>query len=271
MSVSNIYLHPNQENPARVRLQLRELGIQEYFGFKAYGGKAKAIKAARARRDELVKLTKLRKSLGFRQLFSDNGMIKGIRLHAQKTRGYLVCSLVHLELGKPEKLIRERTVTPDNIDEVFHAFLEELLSLKRLTLDPQDKRLIKKARMHYVQACHSLYEEHVLPQKRLNEESLLDTTPLPFTRDNWICGLRVTDGKTPGRVSFLLRLRFEDNSLKEFSRTLSKKNFNDKFDEMVALVLHHHNLDVDSAEQHLLTKVRQKYRRKFNQLAKAYG
>jgi hypothetical protein len=178
---------------------MRELGIQEYFPFKDTKSKKAALDMAVARRDELLKIHRLRQSLGFKQLFSDKGMIKGLRFNLDSPRASLSLILFDQQEGRREKFIKQRVVKPDTIDDVFFALLDELIELKELTLDYQDKALIKKVRMTYVRLFNELYETRILPVKKKTSvqiSAIPSEPPSLFADDQkYIKGLRVTDKK----------------------------------------------------------------------------
>ena len=142
---------------------MKELGIQEYYSFRKFGSEEKAMKAAIERRDSLLKIHKLRNQLGFRQVFRDDGFVKGLRLHVNKQRNTVVMGLYLLEEGKREKWIKERFVNEGNVDDVFFELLAELFELKSFDIEPEDKLLIKKVRMNYLREFHRLHDLHTKP------------------------------------------------------------------------------------------------------------
>ena len=272
MDLSNIHLHPNRQHPVRFRLQLRELGIQEYFSFDDAKSKKEALNSAVTRRDELLKIHRLRQSLGFKQLFSEKGLIKGLRLSVKVSKASLVLSLYNQQIGKREKFIKERVVTPENFDDAFFELLEDLIQLKGLTLDHQDKKLIKKIRMKYIRLCNELHETRIIPiKKEPSIKKYLEMPSLFSTDQKYVNGLRVTDKKKRGKSSFALRIKLGKGQVKEYVRFITKANFNSLFEEMVDLVAEHHDLTISDADQAALTKIKQRYRREFNKLEKAKG
>ena len=270
MDLSNIHLHPNRQNPVRFRLQLRELGIQEYFSFSDAKSKKVALKSAVTRRDQLLKIHRLRQSLGFKQLFSEKGLIKGLRLHVNIPEASLILSLYNQKHGERETYVKQRAVTPDNIDDAFFELLDDLIQLKKLHLDAQDKKLIKKVRMQYVRLCNELYEARILPIKKEPSKKTASEPPALLSADQkYVNGLRVTDKKKRGKSSFALRIKLGKSQVKEYVRFITKANFNTLFEEMVSLAAAHHDLTISDADQEHLIKIKQRYRREFNKLEKA--
>lgn len=270
MDLSNIHLHPNRQHPVRFRLQLRELGIQEYFSFDDAKSKKEALNSAVTRRDELLKIHRLRQSLGFKQLFSEKGLIKGLRFHVSNPQASLLLSLYNQKPGERETYIKQRVVTPENIDEVFFELLDDLIQLKKLNLDAQDKKLIKKIRMKYIRLCNELYETRILPIKKVSSTEIFPEPPSLFSADQkYVSGLRVTDKKKRGKSSFALRIKLGKGQVKEYVRFITKANFNSLFEEMVDLAVEHHDLTISDAAQEHLTKIKHRYRREFNKLKKA--
>ena len=275
MEQNNIHYHPNNHAPVRFRLQIKEIGIQEYFSFKQFGSEKKALQAAVKRRDEILKIHNLRKSLSFRQIFTEDGFIKGLNYSTTMRRRYIQLSLYNKEEHqKRSQRITERKVTEENFDDVLKELIDMLLDTKKLTLDAQDRAKLKKVRMNYLREFHKLND-------RLQEINRKDPPPdyrpgLPpkpdgifFTEDNLLYGLKIGEEQARECLVFRVFCIGEGRSDRVMIRKITKSRFNDVFQECADFLANYQGYKLTKKDDAQFKKVRQKYRRQFNKLASA--
>ncbi len=272
MNLLNIHYHPNNDVPVRFRLQIKEMDVQEYFSFKQFGSEDEALKAAMTRRDALLKIHNLRKNMGFRQIFKDDGFIRGITFTTTMRRRSIYLGLHVSTDGKRAKRIKERTVNAENLDTLFYEFLDDLLVLKNITLDAADKALIKKIRMNYIREYHRLKD-------RLDEINRKNPIPKAikgiekpssiFSEDNRISGLKLNTLKHRQVIILRVWARKDGKVKRVTDRQVNAKNFNATFKILVELIADMHKFKLTDQDHLQIKKIQQKYKREYNRLLKA--
>jgi hypothetical protein len=160
-----LYLHPNQENPTSVRLQIRPLGIQQYFPFKTFG-KRKAWQLAKETRDlymDKLRIVNMRHELGFNKLFSKDGHLINLKMHKRNKKGkrYIIM-LAQVSEHAKITFRKEKNLTPDHFDEAFEVLTQMIFDYHGITPDHEIKRQMKKTRMIYVREFNEYWENFMV-------------------------------------------------------------------------------------------------------------
>lgn len=141
-------LHPNKINPLRYRVQVKALGINEYYSFAKYGVK-KAKQLACERDAELKKqLTarRMQEDLAINKLFTPEGGVKGLRRKwsARTNRKSYECFSLYAKHKQTEIVLTE-----DNFEEAYKAAQIWLLDKHKLSSNYEIRQMFKKAKRLY--------------------------------------------------------------------------------------------------------------------------
>tara|TARA_R110001592_G_scaffold43362_1_gene140525 strand:+ start:4722 stop:5180 length:459 start_codon:yes stop_codon:yes gene_type:complete len=143
-----VMLHPNKLKPLRYRVQVKALGINEYFSITQFGAK-KAKLLAYERDAELKKQLNIRRmeaDLTINKLFASDGSIKGLRRkwsERSKRKSYECLSLY--AKGKQTEIV----LKDDNFEAAYEAAQQWLLNKYDVSSNYEIRHLFKKAKRHY--------------------------------------------------------------------------------------------------------------------------
>lgn len=143
-----VMLHPNKENPLRYRVQVKSLGVNEYFSFAKYGV-AKAERLAYERNEELEKKLKARQltaDLGINKLFAQDGSVKGLRRKWRERvdrKSYECLSLC------AKKKHTEFVIKNDDFASAYELAQKWLLDIHGLKNTYEIKKMFHQARRKY--------------------------------------------------------------------------------------------------------------------------
>lgn len=143
-----VMLHPNKNNPLRYRVQVKALGINEYFSISQHGAK-KAKQLASERDEELKRRLEIRRmeaDLAINKLFAPDGSVKGLRRKwsARTNRKSYECFSLYAKRKQTELII-----TDDNFEEVYEAAQKWLLEKHDLDSTYEIRQMFKKAKRLY--------------------------------------------------------------------------------------------------------------------------
>ncbi|MFT6906453.1 MAG: hypothetical protein ACJAS1_003120 [Oleiphilaceae bacterium] len=143
-----VMLHPNKVNPLRYRVQIKALGVNEYFSIVKHGSK-KAERLAYERDAELKKILNVRRmqaDLSINKLFAQDGSVKGLnRIWRERTnRKSYECFSLYANKSQTELVVRE-----DNFEAAYEVAQEWLLKKYRLSSTYEIKKMFKKAKKFY--------------------------------------------------------------------------------------------------------------------------
>jgi hypothetical protein len=143
-----VMLHPNKVNPLRYRVQIKALGVNEYFSIVKHGSK-KAERLAYERDAELKKILNVRRmqaDLSINKLFAQDGSVKGLNRiwrERKNTKSY-ECFSLYANKSQTELVVRE-----DNFEAAYEVAQEWLLKKYRLSSTYEIKKMFKKAKKFY--------------------------------------------------------------------------------------------------------------------------
>jgi hypothetical protein len=154
-----VMLHPNKANPLRYRVQIKALGVNEYFSIVKHGYK-KAERLAYERDAELKKMLNIRRmqaDLAINKLFAQDGSVKGLnRIWRERTnRKSYECFSLYANKSQTEIVVRE-----DNYEAAYEAAQEWLLKKYRLSSNYEIKKMFKKAKKLYWNSVKPVISEH---------------------------------------------------------------------------------------------------------------
>ncbi len=143
-----VMLHPNKNNPLRYRVQVKALGINEYFSITRLGAK-KAKQLACERDAELKKQLNIRRmeaDLAINKLFAPDGSVKGLRRtwRERKNRPSYECFSLYAKAKQTEIVLKE-----DNFEAAYEAAQKWLLNRHDITSNYEIRYLFKKAKRLY--------------------------------------------------------------------------------------------------------------------------
>lgn len=143
-----VMLHPNKNNPLRYRVQVKALGVNEYFSISRLGAK-KARLLAHERDAELMRRLEIRRmeaDLAINKLFAPDGSVKGLRRiwSARTNRKSYECFALYAKRKQTELIIKD-----DNFEEVYEAAQQWLLEKHGLDSTYEIRKMFKKAKRLY--------------------------------------------------------------------------------------------------------------------------
>jgi len=143
-----VMLHPNKENPLRYRVQIKKLGINEYFSFAKYGIEH-AQRLAHERQSELEKVLKARslsEELGVNRLFATDGRVKGLRRKGRERVGRKSYECFSLTANKKHT---EFVIKDGNFDSAYEMAQNWLLQNHDIESTYEIRRMFQAARRNY--------------------------------------------------------------------------------------------------------------------------
>lgn len=143
-----VMLHPNKNNPLRYRVQVKALGINEYFSISALGEKkAKLLACERdAELQRQLNIRRMESELAINKLFAPDGSVKGLRRtwRERKNRQSYECFSLYAKRKQTEIVLKE-----DNFETAYEAAQQWLLKRHNIISNYEIKHMFKKAKRLY--------------------------------------------------------------------------------------------------------------------------
>jgi hypothetical protein len=143
-----VMFHPNKNKPLRFRVQVKALGVNEYFSIAKLGYK-KAERLAYERDAQLDKQLNVRRmaaDLAINKLFTPSGSVKGLQRtwRVRVGRKSYECFSLYAKKKQTEIVIRD-----DNFDLAYEAAQQWLLKKLGLSGNYEIKKMFKNAKKLY--------------------------------------------------------------------------------------------------------------------------
>ncbi|UZE97278.1 hypothetical protein [Alkalimarinus alittae] len=147
-----VMYHPSKDNPQRIRVLDKELGIQEYFSFSILG-KKKATRLAEERQAEIDRrkhIRRLQHDLAINKLFKEDGSIKGLSKR-RRSRSKKEIELLSLQVvvDKGVQKHKEISLNCRSFDEAWEMLRSALLEIHKTEATYEINELFRNARRHY--------------------------------------------------------------------------------------------------------------------------
>ncbi|AWB67148.1 hypothetical protein C2869_12195 [Saccharobesus litoralis] len=139
--------HPNKQNPQRIRVQDKVLGIQTYF-------KLEDEAAARAYEQELREKRKfrhLRQSLPINRIFKEDGSVRGLKrlTRNRPNRASYECLSIQVTTPDQGQKRTEIMLKGKKFDEAYRQAQDKILELLQLERTPEISIMFAKTKRLY--------------------------------------------------------------------------------------------------------------------------
>lgn len=142
-------LHPNKQNPERLRVWDKEMKVQAYYALTKEG--RKKAEEHQAMLDAAKKAKALRESLPTLKLFHEDGRVKGLKrvYRKRKGRANYECLSLQVTVGPKQQKSTEILLSCRSFDEAYSMAIQWLLDAHKIPSNYEIRMKFKQARRFY--------------------------------------------------------------------------------------------------------------------------
>jgi hypothetical protein len=144
-----IMLHPNKQNPERLRVWDKEMKVQAYYALTKEG--RQQAEEHQAKLDAAKHAKALRENLPSLKLFHEDGRVKGLKrvYRERKGRTSYECLSLQATVGPKQQKSTEILLSCRSFDEAYSLAIQWLLDAHKITSTYEIRMKFKQARRYY--------------------------------------------------------------------------------------------------------------------------